>query len=72
MKVKIISGYALYDPDLIGQFSESVLYISCMSKLSVDNYIMCLNVSVDDPTLLQRCQLWTGRFDYECVSSIIS
>lgn len=35
MKVKIINGYALYDPDLIGQIIESVLYVSCMSKPSV-------------------------------------
>lgn len=42
MKVKIINGCALYDPDLIGRMIESVLYISCMSKPSVDDYISTL------------------------------
>lgn len=75
MKVKIINGHALYDPDLIGQIIESVLYVSCMSKPSVLFYILlypCLNVSIGDPMLLQHCQSLTGRFDCGCVSSINS
>lgn len=39
MKVKIINGCALYDPDLIGQIIESVLYVSCMSIPSVHDFI---------------------------------
>lgn len=37
MKVEIINGHALYDPDLIGQINESVLYVSYMSKPIVDD-----------------------------------
>lgn len=39
IKVEIINGYALYDPDVIGQTSKSALYVSCMSEPSVDDYI---------------------------------